>query len=53
MIGKNVRRLSWIKCHIDGFFRIINIDYLREKTLFADFLVYKCRFDDKIYMVNQ
>ena len=34
-----------MKCHIDGFFRIINIDYVSKKTIFVDF--------GQVYVVNQ
>ena len=41
-----------MKCYIDGFFRIINIDYVKKNTIFADFYCINIDFDGQIYLVN-
>ena len=42
-----------MKCHIDGFFRVINIDYVRKKTTFVDFQRINMDFEGQFYIVNQ
>ena len=42
-----------MKWYVDGFFRIINIDYVRKNATFANFQCINVDFDGQYYIVNQ